>query len=498
MTVSRTEHHPSFSHGDRVRTAARLAVAALCAMAGTACRGPALEAPPPELAEDIDLPEALPASVLNVPITYDLTPVLEEIESIVPRRMGSLADRMPLPSNRRIEFAYEASRGRFRADLDGDTARVSAIVQYRGRGWYDPPIGPTISASCGTGEDQARPRAVLALSAPLTLTEEWALRARSRVHRVAPVSAERRDQCRITFIRVDITDRVMDAVEGLLRNNAFRIDRAIAGVDVREKFEGFWRLIQTPIELTDSVWLVIDPQSVRKGPVRGDGLVVTANVGLTARPRIVVGERPDVVYRPLPPLDTGYVAEGVHVLVEGIIDYDLASEFVAEQLVGRTFEGAGHQIEVASARLYGIGAGRLALEVGFRGAARGRLYFVGTPQLDSETRQVVIPDLDIEFASRDLLLRGLTWLGRPALVDFLRERARFPIEDPVELGRHYLLEGLNRDLSDEVRLSGEVIDVRPLGVHATRRALLIRAQADARATLTIRRPPDSTAVVVER
>ncbi len=236
---------------------------------------------------------------------------------------------------------------------------------------------------------------------------------------------------------------------------------------------------------------------MRKGPVRGDGLLVTANVGLTASPRIVVGERPVVTYRPLPPLDTGQVADGLHVLVEGSIDYDLASEFLSEQLVGRTFEGARQEIEISSARLYGIGGGRLALELGFRGSTRGRLFFVGTPQLDPQTRQVVIPDLDIEVSSRDLVLRGLTWLGRPRIVDFLRERARFPIEDPVQLGRRYLLEGLNRDLSDEVRLSGDRRCVRPLGVHATRKALIIRAQADARATLTIR-PPDSTVVAQRR
>lgn len=477
---------------------APLGRALLLASAAVACdRGPALEAPPPALEEDTGVVEALPPSVLNVPVTYDLTPLLAEVEAIVPRRMGRLDERMPLPSNSRVEFAFEARRDRFRADLDGDTARISALVHYRGRGWYDPPIGPTISASCGAGQDDTPPRAILALSAPITLTEEWGLRARSRVHRVAPASAERRDQCKITFIRVDITERLMNAVEGLLRENTVRIDQAIAGVDVREKFEGFWRLLQTPIELTDSVWLLIDPLNVRKGPVRGDGLLVTANVGLTASPRIVVGERPVVTYRPLPPLDTGQVADGLHVLVEGSIDYDLASEFLSEQLVGRTFEGARQEIEISSARLYGIGGGRLALELGFRGSTRGRLFFVGTPQLDPQTRQVVIPDLDIEVSSRDLVLRGLTWLGRPRIVDFLRERARFPIEDPVQLGRRYLLEGLNRDLSDEVRLSGEVIDVRPLGVHATRKALIIRAQADARATLTIR-PPDSTVVAQRR
>jgi thiamine-phosphate diphosphorylase len=471
-------------------------LAVLCAGAGCD-RGPSLDARPPDLAEDTDVPPDLPPSVLNVPVTYDLAPILEKLETIVPRRMGALDERHTLPSNRRVTYAFEAARDRFRADLDGDTARLSAIVHYRGRGWYDPPVGPTISASCGAGENDQRPRAVLALSAPITMGPDWTLRARSRVHRVAPATSTARDRCRITFVRVDITGRLMDAVEGLLRDHTDEIDRALAGVELRSKFEGFWRLLETPIELTDSIWLVIDPQHVRKGGVAADSLEVTVTVGLTARPRIVIGPRPAVTYTALPALDSGRVVEGVHVLVDGRVDYAVASGFISEQVVGRTFERANREVEITSARLYGIGGGRLALELGLRGAARGKLYFVGTPRLDPISRQVTVPDLDVELASRDLLLRGLAWLGQGTVVDFLRERARFPVDDPIELGRKYLHEGLNRDLSSEVHLSGEVLDVRPIGVHATRAALLIRAMAQASAQLTIRKP-DSAGVVAAR
>ena len=41
------------------------------------------------------------------------------------------------------------------------------------------------------------------------------------------------------------------------------------------------------------------------------------------------------------------------------------------------------------------------------------------------------------------------------------------------------------------RLSGEVVDVRPVGVHATRAKLIIRAEAEARAHLTIQRADSS-------
>lgn len=468
---------------DRCRRVAIAGVAALLAVAGCRSR---YDAPPPAVSEDIEAPPPVEPSSLNVPVSYDLSPIVDDLERIIPRRIGDLEARQVLPSNRRIEFSFDARRDRFRVRLDGDTARITAVVHYRGRGWYDPPIGPTIGASCGVREGDAAPRAIIALSAPIGITEEWRLSTRSRVHRVAPLSSERRDRCRITFVSVDITDRLMDAVAKLLRDHGPEIDAAVAGVDVRSEFEKLWQTLQTPIELTDSVWLLIDPLAVRKGPVTSEGLMVTANIGLTATPRIIVGRRPDVAHRPLPPLDTGVVQEGLRVEVQGIVDYDVASSVIANELVGRTFERARHNVRITGARLYGIGGGRLALQITFTGSSRGRLYFVGTPELDPETRQVTIPDLDVELASSDVLLRSLAWLGRSPLVDFLRERARFPIEDPIVLGRKYLLEGLNRELSDDVTLSGEVIDVQPIGVHATQRALFIRASAEATARLTVR------------
>lgn len=444
------------------------------------------DAPPPEVAADIEAPPPLEPSSLNVPVSYDLSPIVDDLERIIPRRIGDLEARQILPSNRRIEFAFDARRDRFRVRLDGDTARISAVIHYRGRGWYDPPIGPTIGASCGVRADDVPPRAIVALSAPIGITDDWRLSARSRVHRVAPLSDERRDQCRITFVSVDITDRLMDAVAKLLRDHGPEIDAAVSNVDVRSEFEKLWRTLQTPIELTDSVWLLIDPLAVRKGAVTSEGLVVTANVGLTATPRIIVGRRPEVGFRPLPPLDTGAVSEGLRVEVQGVVDYDVASSVIANELVGRTFERARHNVRITGARLYGIGAGRLALQVTFAGSSRGRLYFVGTPQLDPETRQVTIPDLDVEVTSSDILLRSLAWLGRSPLVDFLRERARFPIEDPIVLGRKYLTEGLNRELSEDVTLAGDVIEIQPVDVFATRRALFIRARAEATARLSVR------------
>jgi hypothetical protein len=330
------------------------------------------------------------------------------------------------------------------------------------------------------------------MSADIDLTREWTLQSSSRVDRIVPFSSDVRDRCRITIVRVDITERLVGAARDLLQKNTRNIDAAIANLDVHSQFQEWWDVLQSPIELTDSVWLLLNPIAVRKGAAGGSGLLLRVGVGLSAAPRIVIGERPVIVPVPLPPLDTGTVHQGLHILVEGVVDYDVASEVLTDQLGGRILEGAGQQIRIRRVELSGIGGGKLALRVEFDGSVRGSMYLVGTPRFDPKTNQVYVPDLDFDVASEDLRVRGLAWLGKERALSFLRERARFPIGDPIQIGQRYLVEGLNRNLSDDVRLSGEVISVVPLDVHATKRVLLLRAHAQATARLIVRERPKIT------
>lgn len=156
---------------------------------------PEVHAPRPELQPDAELeaPEA-PLASLAAPVVYDLTEVLGDLEEEVPLTFGNLEERQDHPDRGSLAFAYDAEHSPFAAEMSGDTARLSATLEYRVRAWYDPPILPEVSVSCGTGEGEPRPRAVVELSSPLTLSRDWVLLSRTRVDRVAPASAAESDR----------------------------------------------------------------------------------------------------------------------------------------------------------------------------------------------------------------------------------------------------------------------------------------------------------------
>lgn len=470
--------------GRRLSSAASL-VALACGPGGS------LDAPAPAPIADgaADSLPTLPLSLVDAPITYDLGPALAALEAAVPRRLGDINVRRRSATNRRVNTAFAAEREPFTVRFDGNTVRVGTVLEYQGHGWYDAALGADLHGSCGLGAE--RPRAVVEIATTLRMTPDWKLRARSVLTRVAPFSDARRDQCKVTVFKIDVTDRVINAARSVIDRRLVALDRKIASVDVRTRMERWWGLLQRPIRLADSVWLLLEPRGVHLGPITGSARTVSVDVGLSGEPRIITGPRPPDGTLELPPLEQerGQHAQSLHVLLEGELGYDVANAMLRKNLTGKRIRRGARWITIRDARLAGIGGGRVSLALRFDGAASGLVYFVGTPRYDRATRQVYVPDLEYDVSSADLLVRGLEWLRRSDVQSFLLARARFPVADLVESARERLERGMNRQLGQNATLVATVATGDVLAVRATPRAILVRASANGDARLEIDRIP---------
>jgi len=445
-----------------------------------------IDAPIPERQMTVSSPPPeLPLATLAAPVVLDLTGILQKLEEAVPRSFGDMEDRIQHPQNDRVQVAFVAERTPFTAEFRGAEARITSTLEYQLRAWYDPPLLPQLSFSCGTSEGALRPRMILELRSPLGLSEDWILQSRAQVARIEPFSQADRDRCDVTPIGIDLTGTVIGAATSFLNSNSGRIDAKVAEVDIRSKLQGVWETLQEPHELTDGVWLLIDPVGVTYGTTEGEGNVITIPVGLTARPRIIVGERPPVVVRGLPLLAEGEVADEARILLEGLAPYDAITEHLASQLSGYELTPGGNLIRILRVAVHGIGDGRVAIEVVFEGTARGRVFLVGTPQLNALTRVVEVPDLEFDLQTRHLLVGGLAWFARGNVEEALRERARVPIDDVMALAEGQLVRGINRSLSDEVTVEGEVLGSNLLDATAGPQGLVVRAEARVRALFRI-------------
>jgi len=491
--LNRLEHLGALlrSAGPRVRAGliATVAGAGLLVALWVRARGDFLDPARPALVADfVPVPE-VPVSVVAAPISVPLGRLTELLEAAVPTEYGGLAERRPLAGSDRTEVAFHLRRDPLSISVRGDVATVRTSIRYALRAFYDPPMLPEVSGSCAAEEGESRPRLDVALSAPITLDRDWKLRTRARIRQVEPASLDDRDRCRVTFLNVDLTDRVVTAARDFLGEHLDDVDSLAAEVDVRSRVAGWWQTLQQPIHLTDSLWLIMRPEAVQRGPLAGAGRSLDVGLALKARPSVHYGELPPFGARPLPPLEEGEGATGLDVRVEARVEYQAATALLMDELGGRQLEHEGRHVRLDSIRVFGVGGGRLAVEVRVTGDLSGRLFLVGTPTVDPATAEISVPDLDFDVATRNVVLAAASWLRTVELRRLFRERAIWPAAPAVEWITGWVEQGLNRDLSDDVHVRGEVTSVRILGAYALRDALLVRVAVGGTARLVVEEDP---------
>jgi len=433
-------------------------------------------APPPPPAE---------RSRFSVPLDYDFTAVLRVVERVVPATFGSMDSVRMVGNDSHRHYAFEADRGPFTAFASGSQLHLRATLAYTARGFYKPIVGPTIGAGCGKGDE--RPRIVVELATPLTLTNDWHLASHARLVRVEPASTEPRDHCDVSILHHDVTGRVVEAARSGIASHLADIDRKIADVNLQGRFTQWWSLLSRPIRLTEGVWLLLGPERLSMGRTSGHGHVLTVPVTLDARPRIVTSpEEPHVDTPPLPPLAHDTTANGFHIDLDGIVDYETASLAVGLALTNKSVTEGGRTVRLESVRVTPASKGRLALTVNFTGDAHGTLRFIGTPEYHPRRREIAVPDLDYDLETDSQLINTYSWLRSDALRGTFREKAHVPVTDALEAGKKLLLNGLNRKIGDALTLSATVDSVAVRGLYVTRAGIIVRAEALGQAGVAVK------------
>ena len=465
-----------------VRFLSALAIAGLLAACGQ--QPPASSAAPPNAADVAPPLKAGALSRFSVPLEYDFTAVLRLVDQAVPKTFGSIDSVKVLGGDGRKHYAFEASRGPFTAFADGNMLHLRSTIEYKARGFYKPPLAPTISAGCGFGAQ--RPRIVVELATPLSLTPEWHLVSHTRIVKVEPASDAPRDHCDVSMLHKDVTPQVIDAARSALEGQLTGIDAKVGRVDLTSHVTEWWQMLDKPIRLADGVWLMLGPERLRAGRVTGHSKTLVVPVSLDARPRIVTATtEPVQAVRALPSLAKDSVSDGFHIVLDGVVDYVTGSRELTSAMGGKTLEASGHTITVTEVGVVPLTKGRVGLSVAFTGDATGRLRLIGTPLYDRVHQVLLFPDLDFDLDTDSKLIQTYSWLRTDKLRADLRKRSHLAVTPALDKGRALLVDGLNRKIGDAVTLSAVVDSVAVRGLFVTRDGIVLRAEAIGRAGVSV-------------
>jgi hypothetical protein len=460
-----------------------MAGALLIAAAG--CRSGTSRSPV-ELADVDPPPPPQTLSRFNVPIEYDFTPVMATVERVVPKTFGSLDSVRPVPGDDRRRYAFVATRSPFTAFVTGSQIHLRTTLSYAARGYYKPVLGPTVSAGCGTGS--VRPRLVVELVTPVTLDSTWHLRSKAQLAAVERASAKPEDLCKVSVMRFDVTDKVVDAARKGLEAQLTQIDKRIATVSLKDHAVDWWAALNRPIRLHDAIWLKLQPARLRLGRITGSKRTLTIQAGVDAYPRIVSGTEPAIVASPLPALAGAPGADGFDIVIDGNIDYRTVTKTLTALLRTKTVTSGGKTAVIDSISASGRAGGRIELALMFSGDAKGTLMLHGTPKYARAINEIQIPDLDYDLQTDDNLVAAVAWVKSDDLRVMLRDKARIPVAPVLERGRQVLTAGLNRTIGTAIRMMATVDSVAVQELYVRRPGIIVRAAARGKARVSVIKP----------
>ncbi len=221
-----------------------IALCILLAVAG--CRHQKLEIPEAEVSVD-DLPapeETQPNSYVSAPIVFDYRSLIDQIEQRIPRVIGSVDKdkRKLVVKSPKVWVAAELTRSPLEFSFKDNTVTVSAAFQYRANAWAKPFL-VVIPVSCGMGEE--KPRLRLTVSSTYDISPNWHLQTKSHLVKFERPTTTERDQCEITFLKIDVTEKIIDGVKGALEGELAKMDSSIAKISIRKPVDELWGKLQT-------------------------------------------------------------------------------------------------------------------------------------------------------------------------------------------------------------------------------------------------------------
>ncbi len=459
-----------------------LAVLLACGLGILLLAGPdrglpsALEPPPPS---EMDPPIPQPTSELNVPIILNLDGFSPGLEEGVPRTFGGMDERQEIPSVPGLSFAFEAERSEFELEILEDTLQLATTLEYRGRGWYESGFLPTITGGCpSSGGVRPRMRATVAVT--FEPTPDWRLGPGLELKELRPLTNRAEDRCQVGQMGLELTDGLLALLGEGITSELGRTESELAEASLRDEMEAVWSQMGEAIPVGSGVWLLLDPSSIRVGGISragGTNSQLRVDVGLTAQPRLVVAPDPPASSpRPLPPLRTGAGSRGADAVVMTSVSHQILSSLLQDEVVGRGFSRMGLETVVREARVWGLPDGRGVVEMEMDGALRGRVWLVGSLDLDPDRETVSLSHMELHLSSRNVLLRAAHRLFGGMLVRRMEGHATFPTEDLVPSEGVAGTGPLAQELAPGLVLRGEFGPVRtegirisPSGIHLSSR-----------------------------
>ncbi|GAB3965573.1 DUF4403 family protein [Spirosoma terrae] len=316
------------------------------------------------------------------------------------------------------------------------------------------------------------------------LEHDWSVHTQTQSDRYGWV---RKPTVSLVGFNIPITNIVSRLIDKNLGTITKTLDQQIRrNVDLKTPVLKAWNTLREPYLISEKyrTYLQVVPKRVLITPLRFEGRMIRATIGIEGYTLTTTGNRPDV--HPavsLPDLTVvPKVKDDFQIGLLSEASYQEAARIASEEFVGKTFSFSDNRysITVTSMDMYGQND-NLIIKAGLKGTINGDIYLRGRPYYDAKEQTVSLKDLVYDLDTKNILQRSASWLLKGTFANTLEKQLTIPVGSQIADMQKLLQEKLkNNRLAKGVVVNGQIDEIRPDQVYLTPTALLAVVHARGR------------------
>jgi hypothetical protein len=442
---------------------------------------------PKIITEEIPVP-ILESSSIQIPVEVNLQPIINFANS----KTDKVIRNPEYPNFSTFEGVegpranYDVLIGTLTGSMQGNNFNVGTTAAYGIAGDYCSEIvwgkciHPRIPFSCGTNGEEKR-KVKIVFSSKVEITSSYGLKTQTVVSEVTPI-----DPCKMTFLKINMTNKIMEAMRPSLNDCAKFIDEQSKSTSFQSIALDAWKELWTPIEIEGYGFLSINPNEISVSQLNGKGQTLKFNIGLKANPKFTFTKDSTLKTPALPALKTNAKSNSEFVFNMPIeSNYAELTTTLTKNLKDKIFQSDDgkqiiliHQISIS-----GKGNSTIVLEMncdlkmGIKKFKNATLYFTMKPIYDNKTQTLELKNVKLESDKKHILLQAGTELFQKTIAQKIQQYGKTDFKPILESNKKSISAQLQKQLANNAKLSGQVNQFKILGIYPTENNFIIHTQA---------------------
>ena len=409
----------------------------------------------------------LPESRIDVPVTVDLSQLLNDFSSKIPITFAGDGSAGP------GQYRWRVQRQPFNLSLSGNVLNITDTAHFNVGGYLKNPLNNqwVKISSCDA-------EAGIGISATFNLLNDYSLAANAALTRFDLQA------CQLNLGNINITPIIKPRIADALNNALVNANRQLKQYNFKALLQPAWAALNQPLKIGNIGYVNINPSAIRIAQPTGSGKYLNLTAGITAKPVFYLNNPGKTADSNLPDITNADGSSGFNLNMDVHLAYQPLNDQLKNIITNKQIAaGPNAAITILDAQIYGTGNNHLLIKVKFAGKkgaipVHGLLYFTCLPGYDVNTGNFYVSDIDFDVSTIQKLKEGpAVWILTSAIKKALGSEIHFNIAGQVNTLKVQLNQAINSRVNQHVTLSGNVNDLSLQGILPVNDYILVRIKA---------------------